>query len=122
MKKKIFLSYSSADSNLVKMIKPKLARLISETSSFPEFIDVQLSVNSGDDIRKSIRSAMELADAVVVITSPEGDKSEWVNYEAGMAHALGKQIIFVGQSNMDQSELVNRYRDMAMMIKLDANL
>ena len=42
-----------------------------------------------------IRDQIKTASKVVIVTSPDSAHSQWVNYEASMASALGKPIIAI---------------------------
>jgi hypothetical protein len=55
-----------------------------------EFLDPQKAVQVGHNVREAIREQMVGSDKVVIISSPNCEQSHWVNYEAGMASALGK--------------------------------
>lgn len=118
MRSKVFFSYSFADAQFAKTIKSKLGQLIAQIPDSPQILDVQSNIKAGADVRKTIREAIESADAVVVLSSATSDSSEWVNYEAAMADALGKPMFFVGGAKMDTSSLANLYRDTATMVKL----
>jgi predicted ABC-type transport system involved in lysophospholipase L1 biosynthesis ATPase subunit len=41
----------------------------------------------------------------VIIATENAMMSKWVNYEVGMAEALGKQIVVVGKRGSDKSSL-----------------
>jgi hypothetical protein len=43
---------------------------------------------------------------VVIIASDDSAASQWVNYEAGMATALGKPIVVVGRKGVGKGALV----------------
>ncbi|HEY4921500.1 MAG TPA: toll/interleukin-1 receptor domain-containing protein [Xanthobacteraceae bacterium] len=50
----------------------------------------------GEDWRKSTRSAIKSADAVIVLAlAPQNLSSSWMSYEAGLAEALGKRIMLL---------------------------
>lgn len=49
----------------------------------------------GATFRDAAREALADADTFVVIWSPAAAASRWVNYEVGMADALGKEVIVV---------------------------
>src|SRR4051794_25067620 len=53
------------------------------------------AIVAGSNWRKQIREAIESASKFVVVWSDAADKSDWVNYETGMAEALGKPILVV---------------------------
>jgi hypothetical protein len=66
------------------------------TSMEFQIFDPHKSVKAGDDARAIIRDQMMSASKVVVIVSPDTANSHWVNYEVGMASALGKAIVVMG--------------------------
>ena len=43
----------------------------------------------------SAKTAIASASKVILLWTDAGSKSDWVNYEAGMADALGKPIVVV---------------------------
>ena len=84
----IFLSFPHRDRAVARAVEKELERLGLNA------ITVAVEVSSGDSLRKSLRRAIERADAMVLlIASPEAAAASWVGYEAGMADALGKRII-----------------------------
>jgi hypothetical protein len=50
---------------------------------------------AGEDFREATREAIDGADTVFVIWSSAAAASKWVNYELGMADALGKDLVVV---------------------------
>ncbi|MBI4380324.1 MAG: toll/interleukin-1 receptor domain-containing protein [candidate division NC10 bacterium] len=95
MTKKIFLSYSMQDAGKIELVVKKLRRHQSSVGKELAIVDPSTQISPGDDVRRTIRSSIEESDAVVVVWTPASASSSWVNYEAGMAEALGKQIIVV---------------------------
>jgi len=49
----------------------------------------------GESLRGQIREAIENASKFIVVWSDAANTSDWVNYETGMAEALGKPILVV---------------------------
>ncbi len=93
MKKNIFLSYSKQDEGKLAAIVQKLRQQgLYEDNQLPA---IQHEVTAGEDFRKEIKRSISEADTVVIIWTPASANSSWVNYEAGMADALGKRIIVV---------------------------
>ena len=84
-----------------------------------EIFDVQSHAKAGSDVRKAIKTAMDGADTVVVVSSPHGDASQWVNYEAGLADALGKKLVIVGRGGMGKSALIHRFANTAKVVEFD---
>jgi len=72
----------------------------------------------GEDIRRAIRDQIKSADMVVIITSESSVESQWVNYEAGMADALGKPIVVVGRRGIGKSSLLTNLAD-AKVIEIE---
>jgi hypothetical protein len=121
MKNRVLLSYASQDRDFVERLKPELTKILSKKSQSPplEIFDVQSQVKLGSDVRKAIKTAMDAAGTVVIVSSPDGDASQWVNYEAGLADAMGKNLVIVGRKGMGKSALVNRFADNAKVIEFD---
>jgi hypothetical protein len=119
MKNRVFISYASQDRDFVERLKPELTKILSKKSQPLEIFDVQSHAKVGSDVRKAIKTAMDRAGTVVVVSSPDGDASQWVNYEAGLADALGKKLVIVGRRGMRKSALVNRFANTAKVIELD---
>lgn len=90
----IFLSYAIDD-------KPRIGQVLAELKSrgiveAHDDVVVDSEVFAvGSDWRRQVRKAIEGASKFVVIWSVAAGKSEWVNYETGMAEALGKPILIV---------------------------
>lgn len=74
---------------------------------------------TGKDFRKVIKAAMDKASTVVIISSPDGDASQGVNYEAGLADALGEKVIMVHKKGTEQSALSHRFVDSANLIQME---
>jgi TIR domain len=119
MKNTVFLSYASQDREYAKSLKSGLSKILSVKSQPLEIFDVQSDVAAGEDIRKAIKRAMDAASTVVIVSSPHVDNSQWVNYEAGLADALGKNLVIVARKGSGKTALVNRFRDSAKVIELD---
>lgn len=118
MAEKIFLSYAHKDRAVVDKVKRHLREQVLSTVSDLVFLDPQSEIQSGDNIREIIRSQMMAASKVVIVTSANSAQSQWVNYEAGMASALGKPVLVVGSGGLQQSQLLNLLGD-AHAIMLD---
>jgi hypothetical protein len=89
----VFLSYAFHDKTKIQKVLDKLtARGI--LSPREVWVDSSAIV-AGSSWRGQIREAIESASKFVVVWTDEADTSDWVNYETGMAEALGKPILVV---------------------------
>ena len=61
----------------------------------PDRILDEQEMVAGSSVRGALRDAISSADTVVLFWTDAAAKSQWVNYEAGMAEALGKQVVVV---------------------------
>jgi nucleoside 2-deoxyribosyltransferase len=96
---RVFLSHSRRDANLAAGIASDLQRYGVEAV-------VDESITAGDDLRRTINSAIRRADAfVIVVTSPDAAASSWTSYELGMAEALGKPILLLLSQNHSAAQL-----------------
>jgi hypothetical protein len=89
-----FLSYAYDDksriSNVVKELKSK--GIVEAHDKITETSEIFVP---GVSVRGQVRKAIEAASKFVVVWSVAGGKSDWVNYEIGMAEALGKPILVI---------------------------
>ncbi|HBK56543.1 MAG TPA: hypothetical protein DDZ76_09745 [Xanthomonadales bacterium] len=120
MSENVFLSYAPQDKDFVDAVRPKLAGLLSTRNTPFEVFDAMEHVRPGEDVRGALKKAINVASTVVVFSSPAADASEWVNYEAGMADALGKRIVIIGRKDRqsENTRLRNRLAD-RNFIKVD---
>ena len=118
---KLFISYSSKDSNFAQWLKPRLDQILSEKSEPLEIFDAQSEISVGTDVRKTIKEAMNAANTVVIVSSPQADDSELVNYEAGLADALGKDVVIVSRKGTGKSAIYERLSHSAKFIEIDDN-
>ncbi len=90
----VFLSYALADRPQVKSRVSGLrsSGTITENESITDHSKVIMDSSAS---RSEVRKAIEKASRVVVMWSSRSAESEWVNYETGMADALGKKITIV---------------------------
>jgi succinyl-CoA synthetase alpha subunit len=90
----VFLSYALED-------KPRIQQVIDLLKArgmllpHEEVVDTSEIVVPGITWRGQIRDAIANASKFVVIWSDAANMSDWVNYETGMAEALGKSILIV---------------------------
>lgn len=96
MSQKIFLSYAQQDRKIAERIEGYLREHGIITTPDVEFFDPQKGIQVGDNIRETLKNEITASSTVVIITSPNSAQSQWVNYEAGLASALGKPIVVVG--------------------------
>lgn len=88
--RRVFISYNAADQELVG---PVMSWLHTSDLSPAEIADPVTSVSPAQDIRSVIQDSIATCDAMVVIWSSRAAESKWVQYELGMAQALGKRIV-----------------------------
>jgi len=93
MTTKVFISYATPDKKKVKSVLEKL-RKSREVGLDLVIIDVQMPA-LGKDVRAEIKRSIKEADQVVIVWTKQSAESSFVNYEAGMAEALGKPITVV---------------------------
>lgn len=86
--KKIFISYSVSDKDKVPPIVEKLQSSVERIV----IIDPSTDLSLKKDFRRQIQQKIDESDEVVVVWSEASAVSSSVNYEAGMADALGKKI------------------------------
>ena len=95
MTEKIFLSYAHQDQAIAARVEDHLRKHGLVTTADVEILDPQTGIQAGGDIREMIKAQIMAASRVVIITSPSSAQSQWVNYEIGMASALGKPIVAI---------------------------
>ncbi len=110
MSKKVFLSYSYEDRGIAEQVSRLLEEHGYDTDDI-SFIDPRVDTKIGDDIRGSIKQQMCSASNVVIIVTPNSAKSQWVNYEAGMASALDKPIILIRSKDAKDVDFVTSLAD-----------
>jgi hypothetical protein len=90
----VFISYAMRDkSRLKKIIGELKLRGIAEDGD--KIIYAPDIIVPGESWSGQIRKAIEAASKFVVVWSGAGSESDSVNYETGMAEALGKPIFVV---------------------------
>jgi hypothetical protein len=97
MTETIFLSYAREDRGLVGAVRRALRKHGIVTGNDVVIMDPHEKLKGGLNARKLIKDQMSLASKVVIIGSENSANSVWVNYEAGMAAALGKPIVVFGK-------------------------
>jgi hypothetical protein len=106
MAEKIFLSYAYQDRDLVPSVEEALRKHKVVTAEQVIIVDPEKDVHPGENVREWIKDAISSASKVVIIASDDSAASQWVNYEAGMATALGKPIVVVGRKGVGKGALV----------------
>lgn len=112
MVKRIFLSYAPQDRVSVKSVVRALKKegLVDDESV--EVLDPREKLKPGSYIRESIKRQITSADKVVVIASGNMASSQWVNYEVGMADALGKPVIVIERKGSGEEWTLSSRSDM----------
>jgi CheY-like chemotaxis protein len=103
MTEKIFMSYAHQDRRYAKIVERALRQQGILVTDDVIFLDPHEHLKAGADFRKEIRAQITAATKVVVVATANAESSEWVNYEVGMADALGKPIVVVGRKGMGKS-------------------
>lgn len=109
MATKVFVSYAYQDKKFVENVKHELSR----KGHLPPdalFFDAQ-DISAEESIRTRLRSEIRAADTVVIVMSKHAEASQWVNYEAGLADALGKKILVVGTKASGEAALLANLAD-----------
>ena len=116
MAEKIFVSYSHKDKNYLEGLKEVLIEHGIVEGDEVSIIDPFSGVfSTGEDIRESIKREIQSASKVVIIHTSNTNSSQWVNYEVGMADALGKPIIVVGTRGSGKTTLLSSLEHIQMI-------
>lgn len=107
MAEKIFVSYSHKDRLLVKGLEERLRQHGIVTAEDVVIFDPQSKFKPGDNVREAIKKQMMDASKVVIIASDTSAESQLMNYEAGMATALGKPIVVFRRKGAKRSSFQN---------------
>jgi nucleoside 2-deoxyribosyltransferase len=98
MSEKIFLSYARQDRRLVGAVQRALLKNGIVERDDTVIVGPHQQLRRGmTNFRKTIKEQIGSASTVVIIVSNHSANSVWVNYEAGMAAALGKPIVLIGK-------------------------
>jgi len=94
----VFVSYARADaSRLDVILKSLIAKgVITEEDRILKETDLPAKHRA---LRKEVRRQIQSASKLIVIWGTASANSQWVNYEIGLADALGKPIIAVISTN-----------------------
>ena len=104
MKTNVFVSYASQDKEFAETVKRKLADL-EHLPADTVFLDAQ-DIPIGENIRERLKSQIRASDAVILVMTENSASSQWINYEAGLADALGKKILVVGKKGSGKTALL----------------
>lgn len=88
-RKKVFISYSYID----RVFAESIPALLESAANKPEVFCAGHSLEAGDQFKTKILKNLAEADIVVVVSSHNAAKSEWVLAEIGAALALDKVIL-----------------------------
>lgn len=105
----VFISYAHQDKEFAENIKHVLAAK-GHVPADTVFLDVK-DISAEEDIRQRLRSEIGAADAIVLVMSEHAAASPWINYEAGLADALGKKIFVVGAKGLEKNALLANLAD-----------
>lgn len=119
MPEKVFLSYASPDRAFAQLLKPRLKSLLATEAEPVDLFDLEIGEGRAEDLRRGVRLAIGEASTVVVVSSPESEISDWVNYEVGLADAFEKRMVFVGRRGADQTALLRRITQEPIYIEID---
>jgi len=86
---RVFISYSRGDRPLAESA---IERLRASDLRSARIDDPPYSVSAGEDARSIITDKIRQADTFVLLWSDQAAKSPWVQYEVGIAEALGLPI------------------------------
>src|ERR1700741_1688249 len=99
MKRRVFLSYSSADRKLAAGVTRELEKL-----GISAFIDSDLAPGAGWSA--TIMDELRKADSIVVfLTKPHAPVSSWAQYEIGAASALENTLFIAKPSSLSVRDL-----------------
>lgn len=104
--KQVFISHVSKESALAQLLKQQLL------ADFKGRLDVfvssdRSSIGAGAKWLDEVNQALEQADLVVVMASPESVSRPWVNFEAGAVWLRGTRLIPACHSGMTPATLPN---------------
>jgi hypothetical protein len=122
MVEKIFVSYAHQDKNLVGGVEKALRRHGFLQDNDVVILDPRQNLQAGVNVREAIKDQMAEASKVVVITSNHSRNSQWVNYEVGMADALGKPIVVMGTGEVDKTGFLSGLSDFQSIDITDVSL
>ena len=95
MSSKVFLGYSPQDRKHINKALAFLEKRGMVNRGSEEISDTIEHLAEGASFRDGIRATISSANKVVLLWTQAAAESQYVNYEAGMADALGKPMIIV---------------------------
>jgi hypothetical protein len=90
----VFISYARSDARRVEAIVKSLVASGLLTEQDRILKEEDLPPKHGY-LRQEVKRQIQSASKVIVVWGPASATSQWVNYEVGLADALGKPIIVV---------------------------
>jgi hypothetical protein len=98
--RRVFISHSHQDNELVRDIARRLRDAGFETS-----VDFE-HIASGAEFRKHVRERLSQSSVILILVTPASLRSPWIMTELGMAEGLDRQVlpVTVGVSNRDLPE------------------
>jgi nucleoside 2-deoxyribosyltransferase len=101
----LFISHAHRDTEIARAFAREFEHL-----GFVTFSPSQ-DIVPGENWRDAIRHHIKGSDGLVlVMASPEAAASSWMSYEAGMAEALGKDVIVLASQNRALNEVPSEFR------------
>jgi hypothetical protein len=91
----ILISYDHKDQNIIEKIEPELRKHGVIGDEPYKIIDPFKDIKQGENVREKLLYQMRSANLVVFLVTNNTASSTWVNYEAGIAHALDKNILLL---------------------------
>lgn len=119
MPETIFVSYAHKDRDLLDAIESILRKHGIVTGKDVVIVDPHQKFKAGSNVRKMIKEQISSASKVVIIKSDNSANSIWVNYEAGMAEALGKPIVIVGVKGSGKTDSMLRAFENVQSIEIE---
>jgi hypothetical protein len=83
---KIFISFTAKDQDVANSLKRQLMKAGAEVSEAEPHVE-------GSEIKLHIADALRQSDEVIAIVSKNSARSQWLNFEVGMAAGLGKKLL-----------------------------
>jgi len=105
MARKVFISYSWEDSNVVNALAKALDHV-----RVPYFLDKK-DIEWGDELPSKISDGLADSSYLLVVLSPASLKSQWVPYEIGQAIALRKRVLpFLTHPSIEIPSFLRQFR------------